>query len=508
MTANFVPDKPYAPRSLKRRAIFGLLTAAAVAAATISTAPLSMAWAAAPDSAPDSVTHHQFKVGDRPVDFTVTAATLPLNDDKGERRAGLFHVAYTRDGADPNRRPITFVFNGGPGASSAYLHLGALGPRIVPFGPDGQMPEPAAKLVDNPYHWLDLSDLVFVDPVGTGYSRPVGEGKRYWGVSEDLESLAGFIDRYLTLNNRRASPKYLVGESYGGFRSARLPEVLAENHSVTIDGVFLVSPVLEFSLIGGDALALLPDVLRLPSYAAVRLEQSGTLKPAALAEVEKFALGPYLTALAATPRDEAALRAIYPEVARFTGVPEPVIAQNDGRVPLGLFVKEARRPDKLLISRYDGSATAPDPYPESNRARGDAYYDNLRSVLANAMTDYLSQSLGVQTDLRYHLINNQVVRQWNWRSGIGGREGYAGAADSLREVLAGNRAFKVAVAHGMTDLVTPYMTSRYVLDHLPASLTSGRVTFGLHPGGHMMYLRAASRAGLHADAARLYPAPE
>jgi carboxypeptidase C (cathepsin A) len=245
-------------------------------------------------------------------------------------------------------------------------------------------------------------------------------------------------------------------------------------------------------------------VLRLPSYAAVRLAQSGALKPAALGEAEKFALGPYLTALAATPRDEAALRAIYPEVARLTGVPEALVAQGEGRVPVSVFVKEARRSDKLLISRYDGSATAPDPYPESNRARGDALYDGLRSVLTNAMTDYLAHELGVQTDLPYRMSNNQVVRQWNWRSGLGGREGYAGAADSLREVLASNRGFRIVVAHGMTDLVTPYMTSRYVLDHLPASLTGGRVAFGLHPGGHMMYLRATSRAGLHADAARLY----
>ena len=463
--------------------------------------------AATPDEPADSITHHQFAAGGASVAFTATAATLALNNDKGERQAGIFYVAYTRDGANPDRRPITFVFNGGPGSSSAYLHLGALGPRIVPFGPDGQMPDAAAKLVDNPDHWLDLTDLVFVDPVGTGYSRATGDGKRYWGVTEDLASLATFIDRYLTTAGRRASPKFLAGESYGGFRAARLPEVLADDHDIAIAGVFLVSPVLEFSLIGDDDLALLPDVLRLPSYAAVHLEQAGTLAPGALAEVERFAMGPYLSALAATPRDGSALRAIYPEVARFTGVPEAVIAQREGRVPLGLFVKEARRPDKLLISRYDGSATAPDPYPDSNRTRGDALFDGLRSVLANAMTGYLADSLGVRTDLPYRLSNGQVVRQWNWRSGLGGRGGYAGAADSLREVLANNRAFKVAIAHGMTDLVTPYMTSRYVIEHMPATLTDGRVTLALHPGGHMMYLRAVSRAGLHEDAAKLYPAP-
>ena len=497
MTANPVRNKRSTMmQPLLRRMVLVLLlfVAAPVAAAT-------------PDEPADSITHHQVAVGGKSVAFTATAATLALTNDKGERQAGIFYVAYTRDGADPDRRPVTFVFNGGPGSSSAYLHLGALGPRIVPFGPDGQMPEAAARLVDNPDHWLDLTDLVFVDPVGTGYSRATGDGKRFWGVTEDLESLAAFIERYLTTAGRRVSPKYLAGESYGGFRAARLPEVLADDHNIAVAGVFLVSPVLEFSLIGDDDLALLPDVLRLPSYAAVHLEQAGTLAPGALADVERFAMGPYLTALAATPRDENALRAIYPEVARFTGVPEAVIARREGRVPLGLFVKEARRTDRLLISRYDGSATAPDPYPDSNRTRGDALFDGLRSVLATAMTSYLADSLGVHTDLPYRLSNGQVVRRWNWRSGFEGRGGYAGAADSLREVLAGNRALKVAIAHGMTDLVTPYMTSRYVIEHLPATLTSGRVTISLHPGGHMMYLRAVSRAGLHEDAAKLYPRP-
>jgi len=500
MTVNLLLNKPAATmRPLLRRAVLALLFLAAV----------PVAYAATLDGPADSVTHHQFQVGDASVAFTATAATLPLTDDKGERQAGIFYVAYTRDEADAERRPVTFVFNGGPGSSSAYLHLGALGPRIVSFGPQGQMLAPAAKLVDNPDHWLDLTDLVFIDPVGTGYSRTVGDaGKRYWGVTEDLASIATFIDRYLTTAGRRASPKYLTGESYGGFRAARLPEVLADDHNITVSGVFLISPVLEFSLIADDSLALLPDVLRLPSYAAVRLEQSGTSTRDALTEVERFALGPYLTALAASPRNDAVMQGIYAEVARYTGVPQAVIAQHDGRLPLGVFAKEARRPDKLLISRYDGSVTGPDPYPASSRARGDALFDGLRGVLANTMPAYLADSLGVRTDLLYRLSNGQVVRQWNWRSGLGGREGYAGSADSLREVLAKNKDFRITIAHGMTDLVTPYLTSRYVIDHLPASLTADRVTLSLHPGGHMMYLRAASRAGLHADAARLYQKAE
>jgi carboxypeptidase C (cathepsin A) len=462
--------------------------------------------ASTPDLA-ESITRHSFRVGGAEAAFTATAAAFSLADDKGEKHADIFYVAYTRDDTARETRPITFVFNGGPGASSAWLHLGVLGPRIIAFGSDGQVPSPPAALIDNPDTWLDLSDLVFIDPVGTGYSYAAGDAAmRFWSVTEDLASIATFIDRYLTLNHRHASPKYLVGESYGGFRAARLPKVLADDHNIAITGIYLVSPVLEFSLIDGDSLTLLPDVLRLPSYAAVALERAASQTPEALAEVERFALGPYLMALAATPRDEVAMREIYGMVARYTGVPESIVARHDGRVPLGVFVKEARRSDKLLVSRYDGSVAAPDPYPASERARGDALFDGLRAVLGRGMTDLLSGTLGVRTDRPYHVLNGSVVRQWNWRSGLGGREGHAGAADALREALAKNRALKVVIAHGMTDLVTPYLTSRYVVDRLPQTLTADRVTLKLYPGGHMMYLRPGSRAGLHADAVRLYSA--
>jgi carboxypeptidase C (cathepsin A) len=275
---------------------------------------------------------------------------------------------------------------------------------------------------------------------------------------EDLASLATFIDRYLGDAGRRTSPVYLAGESYGGFRAARLPEVLALKHRVDVAGIFLVSPVIEFSLISGDGLALLPDVLRLPSYAAVMLERTGTPAPEALVEAERFALGPYLTALA-RPRDEVLKAEIVGEVARFTGVSATVIARHQGRLPLGVFVKEARRSERLLSSRYDGSATGPDPSPDSPGTRGDALFDPLRAVLTRSMTSYLAD-LGVRSDQPYVLSSGQVLRQWNWRSGMNGRDGYPGAAHSLANTLERNRAFKVMIAHGMTDLVTPYLTSR------------------------------------------------
>ena len=457
----------------------------------------------------DSVTHHRFKAGGTEASFTATAATLPLTDKKGERQASIFYVAYTRDGAHQDGRPITFVFNGGPGASSAYLHLGALGPRVVAFGPDGQAPALPVQLIDNPDSWLDLTDLVFVDPVGTGYSRPESDeaGKRFYGVREDLEALAAFIDLYLKRNDRLNAPKYLVGESYGGYRAARLPELLAEERSITISGVFMISPVIEFSLLNGSAFEPFPFALRLPSYAAAHIERTQRLEPASLADVERFALGPYLAALVATPRAAATMNAVNAEVARHTGLPEDLVARYDSRIPPGVFIKQARRDDKQVLSRYDASVAGLDPYPESANTRSDPVYDGLRTVLAAAVQDHFTAMLGIKTDHTYRVSTGDLLRQWNWRSGVRGSGGYAGAADSLREALADNPQLKVTVAHGMTDLVTPYLASRFVLDRLPSSLTDGRIAFNLSAGGHMMYLRAVSRARLHADAARLYPVP-
>ena len=462
----------------------------------------------------ESITHLKLAIRGNESAFTATAGTLPLTDSKGEPQAWMSFVAYTRDDAARESRPISFVFNGGPGASSAYLHVGALGPRVVDFGTDGRVPSPPARMIDNPDSWLDLSDLVFIDPVGTGYSRTVvatGEAnQRYWGVREDLQSFSAFIDLYLSRNGRVASPKYLVGESYGGFRAARLAQVLSNDHGIGVAGLFLISPVLEFSLLSGGTFEPLPYAFRLPSYAAsaAALGTTGMPEVAAMADVERFALGAYLSALIATPRDEAALRATHAEVARRTGLPQAIVDQYDARVPPGIFTKEMRRANKQILSRYDGSISGPDPYPDSNGARGDPIMDGLRPLLTGAMVDYLSTVLGQRTELIYQLTNGEILRRWNWRSTLGSRDGAVGSADELREALAANANLKVVIAHGITDLVTPYLTSRYVIDRLPPSLTRDRVSLSVLPGGHMMYLRPVSRARLHADAAKLYPPPK
>jgi carboxypeptidase C (cathepsin A) len=472
------------------------------------------AHAAATPLPTDSTTRHTMRLGDRELAYEAIAGSLPLVDGKGERKADIFYVAYRLSGAPAATRPITFAFNGGPGAASAYLMLGALGPRVLDVGDAPAAPSQTARLVDNPETWLDLTDLVFVDPVGTGYSRGVGSedevAKQFWGVKQDVEAMADFVRLYLTRTGRLGSPKFLVGESYGGFRAARLAHALQDDQGVSITGGFMISPVLEFETIGASAYEPLGWALRLPSYAATVLEAEGRLSPEALAEVERFALGDYLTALASGPRDPAVAARIDEAVAKFSGLPRELVDRLQGRIPLNVFVKEFRRADGRLVSRYDGSVSGADPFPTSLTPRGgDAVLRGTIAPFTSGFVDYARDELGFRTDLSYHLLSNEVSNKWDWRSGGSGGfggGGYAGSLDELREALALNPQLHVVIAHGMTDLVTPYFASRFLIDQLPKLGDTPRVTLKLYPGGHMMYLRAASRSRLHQDASELYRA--
>lgn len=461
----------------------------------------------------DSTTRHTLRLGDRELAYEATAGSLPLIDAKGERKADMFYVAYRLPGAPAASRPITFAFNGGPGAGAAYLQIGSLGPRVLDVGNAPEAPNPTARLVDNPETWLDLTDLVFVDPVGTGFSRGAGSeeevAKQFWGVKQDVEAMAAFVRLYLTRAGRLGSPKYLVGESYGGFRAARLVHALQDDQGIAISGSFMISPVLEFEIFSGSFYQPLGWALRLPSYAATALEAEGRLTPEALADVEHFALGDYLTALASGLHDPAVAARIDAAVAQFSGLPRELVDRLQGRIPLDVFVKEFRRADGRLVSRYDGSVSIADPFPTSLSPRGgDAVLRGTIAPFTSAFVDYARDELGFRTDLSYHLLSNEVSRKWDWSAdghGFGG-QGYAGSLDALREALALNPQLRVVIAHGMTDLVTPYFASRFLIDQLPPLGAKPRVTLKLYPGGHMMYLRAASRSRLHQDAGELYRA--
>jgi len=495
-----------------------LVLALAAFAALPAAAEHKAASAAEAARVDDAVTTHSLKLSDRgqtrDLAYTARAGFLALANDKDERTAEVFFVAYTANDAAAAARPLTFVFNGGPGAGSAYLNLGALGPRVLDFGGGRGADFADAKLIDNPDTWLDLTDLVFIDPVGTGYSRAlVGEDdakKQFYGVHPDLQALGQIVRLMLAKLDRFGSPIYLVGESYGGFRAARLPLHLASDQGIAVRGAVLVSPVLEFSLMSGDPLNPLPWALRLPSYAAVALEMQGKLAPPALKDAEEFALGEYLSALAAPPADAKAADALYAKIAGFTGLPQPVVARWQGRVPLGVFVKETRHDNEEIVSRYDGSVASMDPYPAAAFPQsGDPILQGLKAPLTSSYVSYVRDELQFKIDRQYELLNAELGRRWDWSERRGDYGGIsAGASDDLREGLALDPRLKVIVAHGMTDLQTPYFASRYVIDHLPSALTHDRVSLRLYPGGHMMYLRQASRAALHQDARALYRSGE
>jgi carboxypeptidase C (cathepsin A) len=454
----------------------------------------------------DAVTHHAITAGGQELRYTATAGSLPLRNEKGEFRAEIFYTAFVLDGvADPARRPITYAFNGGPGAASAYLDIGALGPRAIDFGPEGALPPAASRVADNPDTWLPFTDLVFIDPVGTGYSRATSDeaAKHYWGVREDLEALGRIIQLHATKADRLTSPIYLVGESYGGFRAARLAHQLATDFGINPAGVLLISPAIDFALMTDNPIEVLPWALRLPTYAAVTLTAEGPVKPEALAAAERYALGPYLTALAAGPTDAAAAEPVYREVARLTGIDESTVARWRGRVPLGAYLKEAHRAESRVVSRYDGTVTVPDPRPWSDHVRDDPILAAATAPFTRAFTAYARDELGFKTDLPFELLNGEVGHNWNWHEGGNGWDTAVGASEELAAAMTLEPKLRLLIAHGITDLQTPYMMSRYVADHLPG-VERSRIALKLYDGGHMMYIRGSSRHLLRDDAAAFY----
>jgi carboxypeptidase C (cathepsin A) len=456
----------------------------------------------------DSTTEHEITIGSRKLAYSATAGTLDLRNGQGEATAEIFYVSFTlKQPAEAPQRPVTYLFNGGPGASAAYLDIGAIGPRAVAVGRDGAMPK-SEQVLDNADTWLPFTDLVFIDPVGTGWSRATDEdktAKEFWGVSQDLDALAETIRLHLTKTGRLTSPVYLAGESYGGFRAARLARDLAANRGIELAGVIMISPVLEFSLMFGNPIDPLPWALRLPSYAAARMGEK-SLEPGALADAEQFALHDYLVALAAGPRDGAAAAAIYQKVAQLTGLEAERIAGWRGRVPLDAYLHDVRRRDGRVVSRYDAGVSSIDPNPWSEEGGDDPVLDGSIAPFTGAFVAYARDELGYKAEQPFALLNREVSRRWDWGGGRGALRAL-GASDALRRALALEPRLKVMIAHGVADLQTPYMMSRYVKDHMPDAL-GNRIALKLYAGGHMLYLHAQSRDRLRDDAAELYGAGE
>jgi carboxypeptidase C (cathepsin A) len=454
-----------------------------------------------------AISHHQVTLAGETVDYTAEAGTLALPGDDGRPAVDIFYVAYTRDPFD-TKRPITFIFNGGPGAAAAYLHLGGIGPRAIEVNAKGELQGPPPRLVDNPSTWLDVTDLVFVDPVGTGYSRAreAKDEAKYFGVEQDTDALTDFVRRYLIKQARMLSPVFLLGESYGGFRAAALARALQKSGANSPSGVMMVSPVLEFSLLNGEDYDPLTWALDLPSFAAVKLESNGVTTREglrdALQEAEHYALSDYLVALASGA--DAGGKAASDKVARLTGLSADLVERQKARIPTGLFMKEFDRAHGQVLSRYDGSVSGPDPNPASSWPNGpDPVLDATVPLWTAAFVEYAGSELGYKTDASYRLLNREARNKWDFGTSPT-HQGYAGVLSELEEARSANPSLQVLIAGGYTDLITPYLASSYLVSQLPPLPSAAPIRIETYAGGHMLYLRPESRQALKDDVKTMY----
>jgi carboxypeptidase C (cathepsin A) len=453
----------------------------------------------------DAVTQHSIDLaGGGRLDYTATAGTFSLFDQSGERTAAVFYTAYVARSVDPARRPVTFVFNGGPGAASAFLNLGLVGPRLAEFGDSGRNGA-QVRIVDNPETWLAFTDLVLIDPIGTGWSRTAKSdgSEAFWGVRADAESMAKVIALYVAKNGRVGSPKFILGESYGGFRAAKVARALQSEQGISVSGILMLSPMLEGAFQFGGSRFALGAALQLPSLAAAELERKGAFSKQALAQAEHFALTDYLTALAGPPLQGDAAKNFYARVAAMTGLPADVVARQRGFID-DAYVKDLHVGDRKIVSHYDATFAVDDPNPESPAARApDPILDGFVRSYGGAFVSYAREELGFKTDMTYNLLNSEISSRWKWGEG----RAQPSVAEDLRVLLALTPSFRLMIAHGYSDMVTPYAVSRYVLDHLPVAETEERAQLKLYRGGHMFYLDPDSRKAFTADARTIYASP-
>src|ERR1700691_2806155 len=377
----------------------------------------------------DSVTEHSIDVKSGKLAYTATAGTFPLFDQSGSRSAQIFYTAYVAKTDNPSTRPVTFVCNGGPGAASAFLNLGLVGPRIAEFGMDGRDGS-AVRLIDNPDTWLAFTDLVLIDPVGTGWSRAAkaDNAGAFWDVHADAESMAKVIALYVAKNSRASSPKYIFGESYGGFRAAKVARVLQSDQGIVISAILMLSPMLEGAFqFGGDRFAL-GAALQLPSLAAAELERKGTFSQDALAQAEHFALTDYLSTLAGPPLQGDAAKNFYARVAQMTGLSNDAVTEGRGFIR-DAYIKNLSAGDHKIVSHYDATFAADDPYPESSSPRGpDPILDGLVRAYGSTFVGYVRDELGFKTDMTYNLLASEITGKWDWGEG----HGQPSVSDDLR----------------------------------------------------------------------------
>jgi carboxypeptidase C (cathepsin A) len=453
------------------------------------------------------VKQHQLTVGSRTLRYTTSTGLMPIRNAQGEVEAHIFYIAYTLDGApDPSKRKLMFSFNGGPGSSSVWLHLGALGPKRVKMRDDGSLPPPPYELVANEETWLDDTDLVFIDPVGTGYSRPVKPDlqAKFSSRNGDIESVGEFIRLYLSRTKRWTSPLFLVGESYGTTRAAALSGYLIDR-GIAFNGIALVSTILSFQTVDFAPANDLAYPLILPTYTATawyhkRLPADLQKRPLRelLKEVEQWALTGYSEALAkgdrltAPERQQAAQK-----LARFTGLDQKLVDHAELRPRLMEFNRELLRDRNLIVGRLDSRITGFGPRDLSRQMEFDPSMSAIRPPYTAAFNQYVRVELGYESDADYHILGGGIGR-WNSNA----ENEYVNVSDSLRRAFTRNPFMKVYLGAGLYDMATPYFAAYYTLDHLglPAELR-GNVRIHEYEAGHMYYVHVDSLRALKQDIA-------
>ncbi len=465
----------------------------------------------------DQTTSHTLDVAGRTLKFQATAGSIALLGPEGRIFGEMAYVAYRLDTPDPVKRPIAFAFNGGPGSASAWVHIGGFGPWRLPMDGAALSPSALPVLVPNAETWLDFTDLVFIDPIGTGYSRigrasASGEAggasggaseqgaRRYYSVSGDAESVAEMIAKWLVKYGRLASPKLLVGESYGGIRAPKVASLLQTSYGVGVNAMLLVSPVMDFGLFRGPRHHPTPFMNILPTIAALTLEANGSVPTSrtALADVEAYARGAYLADLMKGPRDVAAQDRLAKRVAALSGLPEATVRRYGARLDEATYIRETHQPLGKRASGYDATVTGHDPDPTAySPAYDDPFAGALAAPMKSAMLDLYAR-LGWKTDLTYNILSSEVNRSWSWGGSASSPESFT----QLRAALALDSRLRVLVTHGFADLRTPYFASALLLEQLPP-MAEGRVSLQVYPGGHMHYSREGSRIALMKDARKL-----
>lgn len=461
-----------------------------------------------------SKTEHSISLNGQTLKYTAVAGTLVLRKEDGTPTASMFYTAYTKDDVtDLSKRPVTFAFNGGPGSSSVWLHLGSLGPKRVVLDAEGQPVPPPYRFADNPNTLLDVTDLVFIDPVSTGYSRAAVESdaKNFHGLTGDVNSVGEFIRLYTTRNGRWDSPKFLAGESYGTTRAAALSGHLQESLGINLNGIVLMSAVLNFGTIRADRGNDLPYVLYLPTFTAAawyhkklpkELQSAGLLK--AIEESRRYASGPYTLALFKGDSISAEERsATVKGLARLTGLSPQFIEACNLRVSPGRFEKELLRDQRRTLGRYDSRLEGVDEDAASDRPDYDPSYASVQGAFTSAWNQYVHTELKYESDLPYEVLTDRVY-PWSYREY---ENRYVDVAGTLRDAMTQNGALRVFVANGYYDLATPFLATEYTVNHMLLDpKLRDHVTLSYYEAGHMMYTQLKSLEKLKEDISKFMAA--